>query len=115
MELGAASHPFDGRDRAPLDLDREQQAAQLRLAVDEHGARAAFTQLAAMFRAGELHVFAQDLEERLVHRQKQLASLAIYVQRNDAPIDRALYLVLQLASSIVRKAWAQVHRSGATA
>src|SRR5258706_13988648 len=115
MELGPAGHAFDGRDCAPIDLDREQQAAQLRLAVDEHGASAALTQLAAMFCARELHGFAQHLEQRLVHRQQQLAPLAIYIQRNDVPIDRALYLVLQLASSIVRRAWAQAQRSGATA
>src|SRR5260370_25702893 len=115
MELTPAGHPFDGRDRAALDLDREQQAAQLRLAIDEHRARAALTKLAAMLRASELHVLTQHLEERLVHRQQQLAPLAIYVQRNDMPIDGALYLVLQLESSIVRRAWAQAHRSGATA
>src|SRR6266404_1303655 len=68
-----------------------------------------------MFRSGELHVFAQHLEERLVHRQQQLAALAVYVQCNDVPIDGALYLVSQLGSSIVRRAWAQAHRSGATA
>src|SRR5258708_3317303 len=68
-----------------------------------------------MLRARELHVLAQNLEERRVHRQQQLAPLAIYVQGNDVSIDGALDFVLQLASSIVRRAWAQAHRSVATA
>src|SRR5260370_21240102 len=115
MELTPGGHPFDRRDRAALDLDWEQEAAQRRLAVDEHRARAALAQLAAMLGARELHVLAQNLEERLVHRQQQLAPLAVDIQRTDVPIDRALYLVSQLESSIVRRAWAQAHRSGAIA
>src|SRR6266851_3174520 len=115
VELRPARKPLDGRDRAAFDLDRQQQAAQLRPSVHEDTACPAFAQLAAVLGAGQLHVLAQHLEKGLVHRQQQLGPLAIYVQCNDLPIDGALYLVSQLASSIVRRASAHAHRSGATA
>src|SRR5207302_8836857 len=48
MELGAVCHALDGRDGAALQLYRQQQAAQLRPAVDEHSACAAFAKPAPL-------------------------------------------------------------------
>src|ERR1700730_1942723 len=115
MQRRPASHPLDGRDRACFKLDWKQEAAQLWLAVDQHRAGAAFAQLAPMLCPVELHVFTQDLEQGLVHREQQLCALTIYIERDDMAVDGPLYLVPQDAPSIVRRTLAHAHRSGATA
>src|SRR6266852_679781 len=62
-----------------------------------------------------VHVPAQNLEERLVHRQQHLDPIAVHVQRHHMAVDGTLYLVPQGAPSIVLSASAQAQRSGATA
>jgi hypothetical protein len=52
-QSGGRTHPFDGRDAGALRLNREQQAAAYRLALQEHGACAAHAMLAAEMRAGQ--------------------------------------------------------------
>ncbi len=70
VQVWSLAKPLDGHDRGRrLDLDRQGEAAQHWQAVDEHGAGAALAELAAVLRAGEVEVFAQDLEQGLVHRQ----------------------------------------------
>ncbi len=66
MEAAVGGETLDGRDAAPGRFDRQHQARQHRLAIDEHRTGAALTQLAAVFRAGQLQIFAQDFEQRLV-------------------------------------------------
>src|SRR2546430_434151 len=58
MELGAAAQTFHGFDRPPLAFQREHQARELRLAVDQHRAGAAFAELAAVLGAGETEILA---------------------------------------------------------
>ena len=60
----AASPSMVVIDRA-VALDAEHQAREHRLAVDEHRARAALAQLAAVLGAGELQVLPQHFEQRL--------------------------------------------------
>ena len=58
--------PFDRLDAAALALDRQHQAGEHRLAVDEHRARAALAELAAVLGAGEVEILAEHLEQGLV-------------------------------------------------
>src|SRR5207245_6640343 len=80
VQLRGRAQALDGRDRSALDLDGEEQAAQLRLAVDEHRAGAALAQLAAVLGAGEAEVFTQHLEQRLVAGKGQLDGVAVDAQ-----------------------------------
>ena len=59
----AVGQALDGRDLAPVGLDGEHRAALHRLAVDEHGARAAARRVAADVGAGEPHVVSQVVHE----------------------------------------------------
>src|SRR5258706_2569180 len=77
MELCAAGHPLHSLHRAPLALDRQHQAGELRLAVDEDCAGTALAELAAVLGAGEAEVLAQQLEQRLVRREGNLLRLAV--------------------------------------
>src|SRR5712692_1884391 len=77
VQLGAARHAFDGLNRAALAFEREQQAGELRLAVDQHRAGAAFAELAAVLGAGEAEVLAQQLEQRLVRRERDFVAFAV--------------------------------------
>ena len=107
-------HTFDRRDRAALDLDGQDKAAQVRLAIDEHRASAALAKLAPMLGAGEAHVLAQNLEQRLVHGHQHLRALAVDVERQRHAFDGALELVFHYRPSITLNAVAHSQRSAAT-
>ena len=49
-------------------------------AVDQDSAGAAFTQLAAMLRAGKIHVFAQDFQQRFIDFGGYLLSFTVNSQ-----------------------------------
>ena len=68
----AVAMPLDGLDLAPLGVEAEHEARKNGAPVHEHGARAALAQLAAVLRAGQREVFAQDFEQRLVRREGDL-------------------------------------------
>src|SRR5262249_14198190 len=58
--------------------DRERETRQHRLAVEQHGARAALAEFAAVLGAGELQVFAQHFEQRLVPVDERVHALAVH-------------------------------------
>src|SRR5262245_24549431 len=94
MQLGAAGEAFDGLDAAALALDRQHEAGELRLAVEQHGAGAALAELAAVLGAGEREVLAQDLEQRLVRGEGRLHRLAVDAQiQLDVPLHRRFQIV----------------------
>src|SRR4030088_3019109 len=115
MQLRACGHSLDGGDRASDELDRQQQAAQLGPSIDQHRASATFAELASMLGAGQLHVLAQDLEQRLMNGQQELGALAVDVERHDLALHVAKHLLLHLWWSIAFNAEAHSHRSGTTA
>src|SRR3954468_507898 len=78
MQLGATRHAFYGLDRAPFAFEPEQQAGELRLAIDQHRAGAALAELAAMLGTREPEVLAQHLEQRLVRRGRSLDGFAVH-------------------------------------
>src|SRR5262249_38648410 len=85
MEAAPLRHPLDRRDPAPLDLDRQHEAGENGLAVDEHGAGAALPELAPVLGAGEPEVLAKYLQEGLVDRRERLAGLVVDGQGDTDP------------------------------
>ena len=82
VRRGAAGQAFDGQDRGGrLVLDGQDQARKQRFAIDQDRAGATFAQLAAVFGAGQVEVFAQDFEQGLVDRDEDVEVLAVDVQR----------------------------------
>ncbi len=76
--LEAAHAPAGGKgldrlDAAAGDARGERDAGEARLAVDEHRARAAFTPVAPLFRAGEADGAAQVVDEERVIGDRVLA------------------------------------------
>ena len=61
---------LDRDDVGALGLHREHQARPHRVAVDEHGARAADPVLAPEVRTGEREVFAQEVGKRLARLRR---------------------------------------------
>src|SRR2546428_558369 len=80
MKLGAAREPFDGRHVGVADRHRQREAREHRRAVDEHGARAALAELAAVLRAGEAELLTKDFEERVVRLRRDGARLAVHAE-----------------------------------
>ena len=66
VEPVADGQPLHRRDRGAIGLDAEHQARVDALAVDDDGARAALPDEAALLRAGQTEVVAQDVEQRVV-------------------------------------------------
>src|SRR5262249_47023854 len=60
-ELAGRRETFDRRDRAPGDLAERHQAGTDRCAIEQHGAGAAITGIAADLGAGEAEIVAQQI------------------------------------------------------
>ena len=71
-ELLRLAEAFERRDRRAVDRRDRRQARPARLAVDEHGARAAAALLAAGLRARDLELLAQHVQERGERRARDL-------------------------------------------
>src|SRR5256712_9331975 len=82
VQSAALRQPFHRLDAAALAREAEHQARQHGRAVEQHGARAAFAQFAAVLRAGEGEILAQHLEQRLVRSEGDLDRLAVQLQRD---------------------------------
>src|SRR5438128_1084528 len=98
-----------------MDLDRKQQAAQLRLAVHQHGASPALAKLASVLCSGQLHVFAKHLEQRLVHGHQKLGLLPVHVESKHDPLNLSIDFAPHQDPSIFLTAFAHSQRSGTTA
>src|SRR5213083_706155 len=64
MQLGAAGEAFHRIDGATFAFERQHEAQELRLAVNEHRAGAAFAELATVLRAGQAEILAQHFQQR---------------------------------------------------
>lgn len=64
MKLITLCQAFDGRYFVSLVHDRETEATVDPPAIDEHGAGAALSVVAAFFRASKLQMLAQQIEQR---------------------------------------------------
>jgi len=84
VEPSVADQPFDRRHVAAAAVDAENETRQYRLTVEQHGARAALAELAAMLGAAQIQVFTQDLEQRFVRRERDLGRFAVHGQGDGA-------------------------------
>src|SRR6266700_3305044 len=82
MERPALRHTFDRLDPAPGAGEAEHQTGEDWRPVEQHGTRAAFAQLAAVFRAREPRILAQHLEQGLVRCERDLDGLAVQLERD---------------------------------
>jgi hypothetical protein len=82
VQASVGGEAFDRRHRAAVAVDAQHEARQHRLAVEEHGARAALAEFAAMLGAAEVQVLTQDLEQRFVRREGDLGGFAVDGQRD---------------------------------
>src|SRR5688572_16901914 len=87
MERRPVRQALDGFNRLALALKGQHQAGKPRLAVDQHRARAALTELAAVLGAGQIEVLAQDFQQGLVGCKRHLDRLTVDRQalQNAAP------------------------------
>src|SRR5688572_19875547 len=87
MERRPVRQALDGFDRLALALEGQHQAGKPRLAVDQHRARAALAELAAVLGAGQIEVLAQDFQQGLVGCKRHLDRLTVDRQalQNAAP------------------------------
>src|SRR2546422_1167677 len=80
MQLAALRHRFDGSHGVAGARETQHQARQDRRSIQQHGARAALTQLAAVLRSGESQILAQYLEQRLMRRERYFLALTIHLE-----------------------------------
>ena len=64
-QCSAVGQPFNRIDPLAVRLHREHQATAHHLAVDQHGAGAAYAVLASQMRARELQLFAKEVRQML--------------------------------------------------
>ena len=79
---------FDGRDLRAVFHDRQCQAGIDAPAVDQHGAGAALTVVAALLGPGEVEMQTQCVEQRGPRRDVQLVIDAVDV-KGDSPFFRS--------------------------
>src|SRR5215472_2379454 len=72
---------LDGRDVAALGRGGEGEAGQHAPAIDEHGAGAALTVVAALLRSRQSEVFAQRVEQRRADIERNEMLVAVDPER----------------------------------
>src|SRR5215831_13738840 len=85
MEFRAPGHSLDCDHIAAFGVESERKTREYRLAVDEHGAGAAFAQLAAMFCSSQAEIFAQHFQQSLVWSERDVNWLAVQREANLRP------------------------------
>src|ERR1043165_9163682 len=80
MQIRAAREALDRGDVRIAELLWEREARQHRHAVDEHRARAALAELAAVLRAGEVQLLAQHLEQRVMRLGRDALDLTVHAE-----------------------------------
>lgn len=63
VQVVVRREPFDGSDSPPLTFDSEQQTAIHCLVIYEYSTRPALAHIAAGFRAGQVQIFAQGIQQ----------------------------------------------------
>ncbi len=77
MKPAIRCKPLDGGDVPPRAIGAENQTGQHGLAIQQNGTGAAFTELAPVLGARQVQVLTQNLEQRLVRRERDLYWLAV--------------------------------------
>ena len=82
VQAPVITEALDGHDVAGVAFEREEQAGQRRRPIHQHRAGAAFAELAAVLRARQIQILAQDLEQRLVGIERDLPRFTVDAQGN---------------------------------
>src|SRR5580692_2725808 len=72
---------FYGQNVATIHLAHEHQAGVHRLAIDDHGARAAVAYVTAQLRAGQVELVAQQPQQRCLWSNAGAAGFAVEFKR----------------------------------
>ncbi len=84
VEIARLSQPFNGRNLIALVHGRKGEAGVDAAPVDVHGAGSALTVVAALFRAGQVEVFAQAVKQRDARLKLQGARRAVDLECDGA-------------------------------
>src|SRR3989441_424748 len=82
VQASTRGHALDRFDAAARTGQAERETGEHRLVVQQHGAGAALAQLTPVFGAGKAAVLPQDLEQRLVRRERDLGQLTVQLERD---------------------------------
>src|SRR4051794_33674195 len=77
MQLRAIRHTFNRFHLAAFSIKPEHQARKDRTPVDEHRTRATLAQFTAVLCSGEIQIFTQNFEQRLVRCEGDLGVFAV--------------------------------------
>src|SRR6267143_5121291 len=77
MQSSFQTEAFDGQDIPGVALNAKDQAGEDGLAVQNNGARTAFSQFTAVFRAGVAEILAKDFEESFVRCERGVYLFAV--------------------------------------
>jgi hypothetical protein len=77
MKLPVVAHPIYRRNIPAYRIETEKETREYRLAVDQNGADSALTKFASVLCSGEREVFAQDLEQCFVRRERDFGFLVV--------------------------------------
>src|SRR5258706_396002 len=80
VQPGALSHPLHRLHAVIRAGETEDETREHGRPVQQHGAGAALPQLTAVFCSGEVQIFAQHLEQRLMGREGYLGALTVDVK-----------------------------------
>ncbi len=77
MQPAIRGEALDRRHSPSVAVRAQHEAGQHRLVVEQHRAGTALTELAAVLGAAQVQIFTQDLEQRLVRRERDFGWLAV--------------------------------------
>src|SRR2546423_13519332 len=80
MKLSAVGHALNRLHLTAFSFQPKHQTRQNRAPVNQHRARTTLAQLAAVFRAGEIQIFTQHFEQRLVRRKSYFGVFAVQTE-----------------------------------
>ena len=78
MQRAVLRKPLDRGDACAILHDRQRQAGNNAPAVDQHGAGAALALVATLFRAGQIEMLAQHVEQRRARIERQRAVCPVH-------------------------------------
>ena len=77
MELPALGHAFDRRHCAAFGVEAKHQTRENRTTINQNRAGSTLAQLTPMLGSGQREVFAQDFQQSLMRRERNLRWLAV--------------------------------------
>src|SRR5215471_7386212 len=90
MKFGSHCHALNRGDLMAFHSNSESQARKYWTAIHQYGAAPAFTQLAAVLRAGQTQILAKHFQERLVRRKRDFHLFPIDSQHQVRLLERVL-------------------------